>query len=1661
MNCQNTQNLNFEVNSLNMKVVKTTLFVLVLSVLTLKSYTQILVDGDSLFGNEWIDYDLSYHKVKLTEDGIYRLTYEALQDANIPVDQIPAADYQLYRLGQTQRIFTSTEGILSEGDFIEFYGVKNRSELDRHMFENPDEEMLNPEYSLVSDTMVYFLTWSAEGSPNRFTQINNDISNPPTPRSWYMHSEKQVLSQSHYKPLINSQGVRFSHYVEGEGFSSDQNTQHSFSIPASQHQSQGPVPFIRFRMTGNAVEHNVSIQWNGSERLALEIPAFNLARTGAPLIDSTITLSPSDVSTNNMFSATTSGSTDRIRFSVVELSYPRAFIFENSPSVHFTIDEARDGAYLEVDASTISDPIIYDLSSGDRLTGVIDQGIIKINLPPGPNTRQLILVDATSGINELTIAGATTWTRLDASNANYIIISHPDLIDESQNSYVADYAQYRQSAIGGNYQTQIIDIRQLVDQFAYGIHMHPLSIKNFVNFIDRNWTNPQYLFLIGKGLEYGQARLNEEPYEYLPVYGVPGSDNLLTSHGNSSVPRIPVGRLAVRTADQINIYLDKIKTMEDQIANAPQTIEDRGWMKRVLHYSAGTGESEKNLLFQKMQEMASVISTNDINGEVVPYRKLAQDEISGAESEKLISLINSGVILKTYFGHGGINTTQSAFSEDPEFLDNVDRYPVICALGCHTGNLFTRTLSLGESNVLAESKGGVEYVATSGLGFLNALDVFGRAWYTSMGADQYGESIGKSIQVVLQTYDLNESIGIKTLMQQLVLHGDPAYRITRAEGPDYLINENSITTNPGVVSKGSSEFQVKFEVINLGKNVNDSLTIQIVHENLNEPKREFQFKIKPKGYRNPVTYNIPIADFDVGGRNTLKINVDPQSEILEFPNNNAEQNNSIEFVFAGFDADIKPIFPKNQFVLNCPEVRLVTFSSVTRNPSNYILEVSSDTKFDGSKTQRYEQLSNGGSIVWEPKENNFTYDSTYFWRVTRDSLLNRGLPWMESNFTYRPGGDYGWQQGTSSQFLSNDIENIIYDTLTGKWTFQKYFPEVILINKLYNGANPPEYIDRGNRIGFAPFFNRNTDIQVVLYKDKPIPDLVWNDGTRPGVINSGFNTRTAEQRRDLIDFLQEVPDGYFVIIYTMVNTDSQDIKLYEWASDSINNGGVNLFNLLEKEGAEKIRFLEDSITKPYVFAYRKGDIPVAESLASSVYETIEVDILLFGLLDEGRITSEIVGPVNHWKSLDLDIMKEENDSTVVSILGVNNNQTVFIKNVDQFNDEIDISDIDANQFSRLQLVFFTSDKQDQTPSDIRRWNLSFDGLPDPTLFYPMGIIDSIDKGASINVQAPIFNASKYPTDSLLIRFSLIDESNNRFEEVIRFGSLDSFENKIVDHIILTEGFNGNSNVLVEVNPNADQPESNTNNNLISYPVFIESDRTPPVIDITFDGVRIMDGDVISPQPVIRIDIKDENTIDLISDSSAIQIFLENPDRITSEIDFGSNNISFQKAASDNNRATITWNAIFDADGVYRVKINGSDVAGNKSGNNDLEISFEVISEKSISRLVPYPNPFSDATRFAYFLTGAEPEAFKLQIMTVDGTIVREIDKLEFGQMKIGNHLSDFVWDGTDKFGDKLANGIYLYRVYTRDEEGMEYKKRLEGKLGSYFEKDLGKIVILR
>ena len=80
-------------------------------------------------------------------------------------------------------------------------------------------------------------------------------------------------------------------------------------------------------------------------------------------------------------------------------------------------------------------------------------------------------------------------------------------------------------------------------------------------------------------------------------------------------------------------------------------------------------------------------------------------------------------------------------------------------------------------------------------------------------------------------------------------------------------------------------------------------------------------------------------------------------------------------------------------------------------------------------------------------------------------------------------------------------------------------------------------------------------------------------------------------------------------------------------------------------------------------------------------------------------------------------------------------------------------------------------------------------------------------------------------------------------------------------------------------------------------------------------------------------------------------------------------------------------------------------------------------------------------------------------MTITGKIVREIDLSELGPIHIGNNITEYAWDGRDEFGDRLANGVYLYRIVSNI-RGENIEKR-ETSASKYFTKGFGKMYMIR
>jgi hypothetical protein len=199
-------------------------------------------------------------------------------------------------------------------------------------------------------------------------------------------------------------------------------------------------------------------------------------------------------------------------------------------------------------------------------------------------------------------------------------------------------------------------------------------------------------------------------------------------------------------------------------------------------------------------------------------------------------------------------------------------------------------------------------------------------------------------------------------------------------------------------------------------------------------------------------------------------------------------------------------------------------------------------------------------------------------------------------------------------------------------------------------------------------------------------------------------------------------------------------------------------------------------------------------------------------------------------------------------------------------------------------------------------------------------------------------------------------------------------------------------------------------------------------------------------------------------------------RTLKTFNFDSDTLRFIPAANGaDNTATIEFGPYFpeilDQNGSplnpdgdeYELIIKGKDRSGNKAGNLEYRVTFKVINKPMISNLLNYPNPFTTSTAFVFTLTGSEiPQNMKIQILTVTGKIVREITKDELGPIHIGRNITEFKWDGTDQFGQKLANGVYLYRFVTSlNGKSLDKYKANGDNTDKFFNNGYGKMYLMR
>ncbi len=94
-----------------------------------------------------------------------------------------------------------------------------------------------------------------------------------------------------------------------------------------------------------------------------------------------------------------------------------------------------------------------------------------------------------------------------------------------------------------------------------------------------------------------------------------------------------------------------------------------------------------------------------------------------------------------------------------------------------------------------------------------------------------------------------------------------------------------------------------------------------------------------------------------------------------------------------------------------------------------------------------------------------------------------------------------------------------------------------------------------------------------------------------------------------------------------------------------------------------------------------------------------------------------------------------------------------------------------------------------------------------------------------------------------------------------------------------------------------------------------------------------------------------------------------------------------------------------------------------------ELTFTTQSELTIDRALAFPNPMQEETAISYRILNDIPADVTIKIYSLAGRLLRAIQN---ASGEVG--FNSTPWDGRDKNGDRLANGVYLVRIHAREHQ---------------------------
>ena len=205
-----------------------------------------------------------------------------------------------------------------------------------------------------------------------------------------------------------------------------------------------------------------------------------------------------------------------------------------------------------------------------------------------------------------------------------------------------------------------------------------------------------------------------------------------------------------------------------------------------------------------------------------------------------------------------------------------------------------------------------------------------------------------------------------------------------------------------------------------------------------------------------------------------------------------------------------------------------------------------------------------------------------------------------------------------------------------------------------------------------------------------------------------------------------------------------------------------------------------------------------------------------------------------------------------------------------------------------------------------------------------------------------------------------------------------------------------------------------------------SDNQGPAINLFMNDEKFVSGGVTNESPKVYAKVSDISGINTIGTGighDIVAILDENTKNALILNDYYVSDLNTYQSG----KIRYPLNTLSEGNHTLSLKV--WDVQNNSSSSYvDFVVSNQ--ADLALTHILNYPNPFTTKTKF-FIEHNQCCTSLKvlIQIYTITGKVVKSINQTINNE---GFRFDGIEWDGKDEFGDKLARGVYIYKVSVTD-----------------------------